>query len=149
MTIQEYVARLTEKKAEDLLAAAYAVPEDKRGWQPQGRGRSVVDMVAECAVTNRMSIALLRERTWDEAGREERREAHAALDTLDKAVASLRENTRALADAIRATPDDHLALEVVLPGETSTVAEDMMHSYWNMTYHEGQINYIQVLGGKP
>ena len=147
MTIQEYVARLTEKKAEDLLATAYAVVEDKRGWQPQGRGRSVVDMVAECAVVNQMSIALLRDRAWDEAGREERRKARAALDTLDKAGASLRENTRALADAIRAVPDDHLALEVTLPGETSTVAEDMMHPYWNMSYHEGQINYIQALEG--
>jgi len=145
VTVQEYVARVTEKKTEDLLAAAHAVAEDKHGWKPLGRGRTIIDLIAECAITNRMSINLLHERVWDEAGREERRQAHAALDTLDKAGASLRDNTRALADAIRAIPDDQLALEVTLPGETSTVAEDMLHPYWNMVYHEGQINYIQTL----
>jgi len=145
VTVQEYVARVTEKKAEDLLAAAYDVAEEKRAWKPLGRGRTVIDMIAECAITNRMSIKLLHERVWDAAGREERRQAHAALDTLDKAGASLQENTRALADIIRAIPDDQLALEIALPDEKSTVAEDMLHSYWNMVYHEGQINYIHAL----
>ena len=146
VTVQEYVARVTEKKAEDLLAAARAVAEDGQGRSPLGRGRTVIDLVAECAITNEMSIKLLHERVWDEAGREERLEARAALDTLDKAGVSLRESTRALAEAIRAIPDDDLVLEVALPGETSTVAEDMLHPYWNMAYHEGQINYIQTLG---
>lgn len=144
-TLQYYVARVTEHKAHDLIAAARAVPEDKQGSQILGRGRSVIDIVAECAVTNEMSIALLRERRWDEAGREARQKAHAALDTLDKACDALAKYTEALAAAIRALPDDHLELEVTLPGETSTVADDMLHSYWNMSYHEGQINYIRAL----
>lgn len=147
LTIQEYIARVTEKKAEDLLAAARAVAEDRQGWKPLGRGRTVIDLVAECAITNRMSVKLLHERAWDEAGREERRQAHAALDTLDKAGASLQKNTCALADAIRAIPDDQLDQEITLPGEISTVADDLLHSYWNMVYHEGQISYIQTLGG--
>ena len=145
MTVQEYVARVTEKKADDLLAAARAVAQDRRDWKPLGQGRTVIDMVAECAIVNELSVRLLHERVWDEAGRDERRLAHAALDTLDKAGASLRENTRALVEAIRAVPDADLALEVMLPGETSTVAEDMLHPYWNMAYHEGQVNYIQTL----
>ncbi len=149
MTVQEYVARATEKKAEDLSAAAQAVPDDKHDWKPHGRGRTVIDLLAECAVTNGMSVTLLRERVWDTAGREERRQAHAALDTVDKASAKLQENTRALAAAIRALPDDHLSLEITLPGETSTVAEDMLHPYWNMAYHEGQIRYIQTLATEP
>ncbi len=146
LTIQEYVARATEHKAQDVIAAARAVPEDKQGSQILGRGRTVLDLVAECAITNKMSIALLRDRRWDEAGREARQKAHAALDTIDKACDALAENTAALAAAIRAVPNDHLALEVTLPSETSTVADDMLHSYWNMCYHEGQINYIQTLG---
>jgi len=146
LTIQEYVARATERKAQDLLDAARAVPEDKQGSQILGLGRSVIDIVAECAITNKMSIALLRDRRWDEAGCEARQKAHAALDTLDKACDALAENTAALAAAIRALPDDQLELEVTLPGETSTVADDMLHAYWNMSYHEGQINYIQTLG---
>lgn len=145
LTIQEYIARATEQKAQDVIAAARAAA-DMRNGNSLGRGRTVLDLVAECAITNKMSIALLRDRRWDEAGREARQKAHAALDTLDKACDALAESTIALANAIRAIPDDHLALEVFLPSETSTVADDMLHSYWNMSYHEGQINYIQTLG---
>ncbi len=144
-SIQEYVAHITEKKAQDLLAAAYAVAGDKRIWKPLEKGRTVLDLVAECAITNEMSVKLLQERIWDAAGSEERRKAHAALDTLDKASANLVESTTALATAIRAIPDEHLELEIILPGEITTVAEDMLHSYWNMAYHEGQINYISSL----
>jgi uncharacterized damage-inducible protein DinB len=145
LTVQEYVARATEKKAQDLLAAAYAVPDDKHNWKLFGKGRTIVDLVAECAITNEISIKLLQERIWDAAGSEERHKAHAALDTLDKASTKLVESAAALAAALRAIPDEHLALEIVLPGETTTVSEDLLHSYWNMAYHEGQINYIGSL----
>jgi len=145
VTVQEYVARVTERKAADLVAAAHDIAEDKQDWKPLGRGRTVIDLIAECAITNRMSIKLLHERAWDAAGHEERRQAHAALDTLDKASASLQENTRALVAAIRAVPDDQLELAITLPDEISTVAEDLLHPYWNMAYHEGQINYIRTL----
>ncbi len=145
MTIQEYVARATERKAQDLIAAAQAVADDRHDWKPLGYGRTVLELVAECAVTNEMSIKLLHERVWDDAGRAARRKAQAGLDTLEKACRALVENTAALAAAIRAIPDDQLALEIRLPDGTSTVVEDMLHSYWNMAYHEGQINYIQTL----
>ena len=145
LTIQEYVACITEMKAQNLLTAAHAVPNDKQDWKPFGQGRTVIDLIAECAVTNAMSIQLLQERVWDEAGREERQRAQAVLDTGDKASAKLLENTKALAAALRAVPDEHLELEITLPGKITTVAEDMLHSYWNMAYHEGQINYIHSL----
>lgn len=145
MTVQEYVAQVTEKKAQDVIAAARAIVRDQQEWKPLERGRTVLDLVAECAVTNEMSITLLQRRVWDFAGGGERRQAHAALDTLEKACAKLTETTAALAAAIRVIPDDQLDLEILLPGETSNVAEDLLHSYWNMAYHEGQINYIGSL----
>lgn len=143
LSLQEYVVRATENKVQDLLAAAVAA--DKHDWKPLGSGRTVIDLIAECAVTNEMSVRLLQERVWDDAGQEARKQAHAALDTLDKACACLEETTRSLVTAIRALPDEALTLEITLPGETSTVGEDLLHPYWNMAYHEGQINYIHSL----
>jgi len=75
LTIQEYTAAATEKKAQDILAAACAVPDDKRDWKPFGTGRTVLDLIAECAITNAMSIGILQEWAWDESGRIERRKA--------------------------------------------------------------------------
>lgn len=145
LTVQNYVARVTEKKAQDLLAAAIAVPEEKHLWQPQDKGRTVIDQVAECAVINLMAVRLLRERVWDTAGREQRQRDRAALDTLEKARASLQENTLALVAALRAIPDDQMELEVELPWGKSTVADALLIPYWNMCYHEGQISYIHTL----
>ena len=145
LTVQNYVARVTEKKAQDLLAAAVAVPEHKHSWQPQEKGRTVIDQIAECAVINRMAIKMLQGRAWDTAGREQRQRDRAALDTLEKARASLRENTSALVEAIRAVPDDELELELELPWAMSTVADALLIPYWNMCYHEGQISYIHTL----
>ena len=145
LTVQNYAARVTERKAQDLLAAAAAVPEDKHSWQPLEKGRTVIDQVAECAIINRMAIQVLADRAWDTAGREQRQRDRAALDTLEKARVRLLENTLALAEAIRAVPDDHLELAVALPWGTSTVADALLIPYWNMCYHEGQISYIHTL----
>ena len=145
LTVQNYVARVTEKKAKDLLDAAVAVPEDKHSWQPQEKGRTVIDQIAECAVINRMAIKMLQERAWDTAGREQRQRDRTALDTLEKARVSLQENTSALVAAIRAVPDDQLERELALPWGMSTVADALLVPYWNMCYHEGQISYIHTL----
>ena len=40
----------------------HAAAEDKRSPKPLGWGRIVINMAAECAITNRMTITLLRER---------------------------------------------------------------------------------------
>lgn len=145
LTVQNYVARATEKKAQDLLDAALAVPEDKHSWQPQEKGRTVIDQIAECAVINRMAIKMLQERAWDTAGREQRQRDRVVLNTLEKARASLQDNTSALVAVIRAVPDDQLELELGLPWGMSTVADALLIPYWNMCYHEGQISYIHTL----
>lgn len=145
MTIQEYVARATEKKAQDLLAAAQNVAEGKQTWKPLDQGRSVVDQIAECALINGASVQVLRDHAWDESGSEDFQEAHASLDTLDMAAARLQENTAALAAALRAVPDSDLDTTIALPWGESTVADFLLLAYWNMSYHEGQVTYIQTL----
>lgn len=145
LTIQEYVARVTEKKAQDLLDVAQSVAEGKQTWKPLDQGRSVVDQMAECALINGASVQVLRDHAWDEAGSEDFQEAHAALDTLDMAAARLQENSAALAAAIRAVPGSDLETIIALPWGETSIADFLLLAYWNMSYHEGQITYIQTL----
>jgi len=145
MTVQEYVARATEKKAQDLLAAAQDVAEGRQNWKPLEQGRTVVDQVAECALINGASVQVLREHGWDESGSEAFQEAHTSLDTLDKAAARLQENTAALAAAVRAVPDSDLDTILALPWGETSLADFLLLAYWNMSYHEGQVSYIQTL----
>ena len=145
LTIQHYIASATEKKTQDLIDAAQNVAGAKQTWKPLDQGRSAVDQIAECALINGASVQVLRDHAWDESGSEDFQEAHASLDTMDLAVARLRENTAALAAAIRAVPDADLDTTITLPWGESTVADFLLLAYWNMSYHEGQIIYIQTL----
>ncbi len=145
LTVQEYVARATERKSQDLLAAAQSIAEGRQNWKPLEQGRSVIDQLAECALINGASVQVLRDHAWDEAGSEDFQEVHASLDTVDMAAARLQENTVALAAAIRAVPDGDLDTTIMLPWGEATIADFLLLAYWNMSYHEGQVTYIQSL----
>lgn len=145
--LQDYLVAATQKAAADLADAFLRLPENKRDWSPGGKSRTALDQLAECAVLNGYTAELIGARAWQADTfarfREEKAEA-AALD-WEALRARLQANTRRVAAAIAAVPDEALAVEIVMPGRTMTLAEVMARSCWNMAYHEGQINYIASL----
>jgi hypothetical protein len=50
-------------------------------------------------------------------------------------------------DAIQSVSEDQTAEEIQTPWGGYSLARCCLHAYWNMVYHEGQINYIQTLYG--
>ena len=145
MTIQEYDAAAIEKSAGDLVQAALALPEDKRDWQPLGKGRSALSQLAECAVMGTLAAKIVRAGAYQESLMAEWSEMLPALDTPDKAITQLREGAAALAAAVREAPEADLGNEIALPWATVTLAQFFLMPLWNMSYHEGQINYIGTL----
>ncbi len=147
-TLQEFLVTATQKAADDLAAALLRLPEDKRGWSPDGKGRTALDQVAECAVLNGYTADLIQTRTWqtDWFDKFFSEKAEAAAQDWETLHARLQENTQRVVQAIASVPDEALADKIELPGWTTarmmTLTEIMARSYWNMTYHEGQINYI-------
>jgi len=146
-TLQDYLASATLKAATDLADAFLRLPEDKRGWSPGGEGRSASDQLAECAVLNGYTAELIQTRTWQKDWFDTfpTEKAEAAARGWEALHARLRENTARVAAAIATVPDEALADSIEMPGRTMTLAEVMARSHWNMTYHEGQINYIASL----
>ena len=146
-TLQDYLVTATHKAADDLAAAFLRLPEDKRGWSPEGKGRTALDQVAECAILNGYTAELIQTRTWqpDWLGTFPAAKAEAAGQGWEALHARLHENTDRVTAAIAAVPDEALAEEVQLFGRTMALAEILARSYWNMTYHEGQIVYIASL----
>ncbi len=158
-TIQEFVAEELQRTMDDLMAALLALPEEKRQWSPLEKGRTALDQVAECAVTNKY-IAVIIECACVPNGRENLTpETRAALNDAeawnsekaglardtDTVTAALQENTRRLIDAILAAPTASLDTEVKLPWEKTALSSVIAYPWWNMSYHEGQINYIDTL----
>lgn len=148
-TLQEFMGAAIPKAAADLEAALLRLPEDKRNWQTTETARSAMDQVAECAILNGIVAELLGSRKWPEDydfGAFQRRKAELCQD-WPGLKALLDENTARIAAAVRAVPEADLAVEVGMPWGPMSLAQIIAYPYWNLAYHEGQINYIASMLG--
>lgn len=152
MRYQEQIVKLTQKALGDICRAAVAVPDDKADWSPGGAARSVLHQMQEIATSATWFIPIL------ESGvvpvfNDETRAGHTnfrkTLASISECVEESRQSTGQLCQAILAFPDTNLDKEITLPfGSGSTSMADVlaMH-YWNMVYHLGQINQVQLMLG--
>jgi hypothetical protein len=70
------------------------------------------------------------------------------LGTLDACEQACRTGTDALLTAIKHIPPEELSQTVMMPwGKPMSLFELAYDHYWNLTYHLGQIAYIQRLYG--
>lgn len=149
-TIQQAAASLTRKAASDLVAAAKATPEDKAVWQPFAEAWPILEQLVECCLTNKMWAGILQTHVHALLPEGEADQAYQELDTLAKAAQQLQETSAGLATVIESLPDQALPVIVAFswqPEAGKPVAECCFHACWNMTYHLGQISYIQTLYG--
>jgi hypothetical protein len=147
VTVQELTASLTRDAADRVTTVAQATPPDRHHWQPMDNGRSVIDQVVECSIANAKWAAILRSGVYADLPRADAERAYADCDTLEKAIARLQTSAADLISAIRSVPSDALSNEVSTPWGPYPMARCCTHAYWNLTFHEGQINYVQTLYG--
>lgn len=148
------IAKKIEAASESLGTAFAKMPDDRKTWKPTiegNEGRDALDQVLECACLAEWAEKgysagdALPPVDWDAFGAR-----CASKANPDEALAWLKSSNSALASAISALSDDQLSAEIKHPFYDATItwgdfAIDLV--YWNMVYHEGQINYIQVLYG--
>jgi hypothetical protein len=146
-SVQKFIVALTEKGAQDLWAAYEALPEDRRNWSPGGEARTAGDMVAEVAILNGETAKTLKTASFSsdfDFGAYSARKAALAADPaalkelFDSSVVTI---TSAIADL----PDDQFETVVQFPWGPMKLAQILTYPYWNMGYHEGQINYIGAI----
>jgi hypothetical protein len=146
-TIQSVAASMTRETAETVIFVALATPPDKHHWKPLDNGRSIVAQVVECALANRKWTEILQRREWFTYTEAVVEESLTEWDTLEKATAHLRTAANALALAIESVPDRDMSGSIETPWGPYPLPRCCLHAYWNMVYHEGQINYVQTLYG--
>ena len=148
-TLHDFLSAATQQAADDLVTACQRIPEDKQRWSPEGKGRTALDQVAECALLNGYTADLIQNRRWADNAMETFMKDKAEAEALDWDAlhAKLQENTKRLIAALQAVPDGDLQNPIQMPWRTQTLAEIMAYPYWNMSYHQGQINYIASLLG--
>lgn len=148
--IHDLAVQVTRQAARAVAGNLRAMPPEKQTWSPLDAGRTALSLVQECAVMNRYFAGILRDRKAPEFNWAEYQAACNALETSEKALAELEKATDELVREICAFPEGELATMVRMPwGEGFTVPFQavMFMPYWNMTYHQGQLAYIQTLYG--
>jgi hypothetical protein len=153
MRFQDQLVQSTQKALDDVCRAALAVPGDKAGWSPGGVARSTLNQMQEIATSAAWFLPIVRERKapeFDEHAVREAMRLRQSYDTVEKCVDAARASTSELCQAIADFPDRELEQEMQLPfggGMVMTMAEVMGMHAWNMIYHLGQINQIQLMLG--
>lgn len=148
MNAIELLIYLIEKKQKDVFAAARRLPADKLDWQPGPNARSALNQLQEIATAGEYFAAAHRDRKieWSPERMQEWMEARSKLTSIDELEHRCAANTANLVADMRKMSESDLTLPVQMPfpGEFN-LADILAYHYWNMGYHEGQINYIGSL----
>jgi hypothetical protein len=152
MSFQDQLVKSTQKALDDICRAALAVPADKIDWVPMGSARSVLSQMQEIAGAPKWFLPIIRDRKQPDFKEHARRAAQTgeSLDTIEKCIEEARRTTGELVQAIAAFPTEDLDMELTLPfggGMVMTMADILGMHQWNMIYHLGQINQIQLMLG--
>jgi hypothetical protein len=148
-SVQQFLADSTKEAASELMAALERVPEDKRAWSAMGDARTALDQVAECALLSGWTADVIRDRAWPETMDMEgyfKEKARVAQNPAGIG-ALLQENTEKAVAAILGLSDEELGATVQTSFGPRTWLQMATYPYWNMSYHQGQINYIASMLG--
>lgn len=146
MRVQDFIANQTEVVTEGIIRSIRALPADKVAWKPMDNGRSALDQFQECAISPEIFTRALNGGGY--VYTDDLRPKRLALASVDEAEAVLRKGTTELLKGIREMPDSKLDDPIDMPwGATWKLVDVMNMHFWNLTYHVGQINYIQTLLG--
>jgi hypothetical protein len=155
MRYLDQLVKQTQKAVDDICRAAEALPADKEAWSPGGEARTVLDQMREVATQAAWFLPIIRDRKVPEFDRHailEAKRLRESFDTIEQCAEAARSSTVELCQAISAFPESRLDEEIVMPfggGSAMTMADVLGLPYWNMVYHLGQINQIQLaLGDK-
>jgi hypothetical protein len=146
---QQTLANMNRGAAAALAKAAHDLGA-KATWKPLDRGRTALDQVQECAGLTRLCASIFAAGHMVPVNMDNMAQLRARLDTLEKAAPYLHTAIEDLGRLIEEFPAEKLDEKIVLPfggGMEKSFAELALMNYWNMVYHEGQINYIQTLCG--
>ena len=136
----------------DLHAACEKMPDDRLAWHPPvegNQGRDALDQLVECAYLNAWAATAFQQGALPPFDENDYKYEKDANRSRGSALRWLHDGTNRLASAVEAFPANRLGDTLTNPftGKQTTWAEFADFFYWNTVYHEGQVNYIQVLYG--
>lgn len=144
MTVQEFQARKVLRVAQTLAHFVAATPPDKLDWCPcldeKSCTRSALDQIAECVACNRYVASLI-------SGRKIVFSSSRPITDAQTAQEELLLSAEELAAILRVMPEESLEKPFTMSSMTVTGEVLIDIPTRNMSYHGGQINFLQMLLG--
>lgn len=128
----------------DLAATSDAILTEK----PADKMRPMTSLVAEVADFNTFAASLVGGTEFGNESDAEREARYASVTTSEEATRILDESVAALTGALAAAPEESLADQVTAPwGQPMSKAQMVLFSVCHTFYHDGQLNYLQLMKG--
>jgi len=154
VSLPTFLASKIRSAGTALHDAVAKMPEDRVEWHPTtegNTGRDALDQALECAYLNEWVAKGYRTLEMPPIDWDDYKVQTDARRTKAQCLDWLKGSTDELASAIAAFPAERIGDPVNDPvhdGKATTWADFAIDLfYWNTVYHEGQVNYIQVLYG--
>jgi hypothetical protein len=129
------------------LTAYESIPLRKREWRSDGLVKSAIEIINHVSYWNLvLSIPLFGLESLD-VEEDQWMLEHPNLEYDDDAYKKTRNTGVEFLEFIRNASDEELSSEVELPWGTRTKLQVIYSNLAHITYHEGQLNYIQTLLG--
>ena len=136
-SIRNMAKDATMQAAETLCKDTSYIPDEMLDWSPMDFGKSANTILAECAKVN-LSIA-------DAIRGAVPRQAELDFQSLKSCVV---DSAKEVCNAIDSLSDSDLEGDMQMPwGMIFPTTQAILLPVSHMTYHDGQINYIQLLLG--
>ncbi|MBS1718157.1 MAG: hypothetical protein JSS72_10555 [Armatimonadetes bacterium] len=142
------IASRTDKVSKSLIEALERIPADKLDWAPAETSRSAIDQFAECAMLNGVTADTIEAGQWLAMDFPEylAKKADMVAKGPEALKTILKENTARLVTILNKTAQDP-DQSVETQFGPMTWDDILGYPMWNMSYHEGQINYIASILG--
>jgi hypothetical protein len=147
MTVQEWQAETILGAAEQLAHTIKSTAPERLDWKPVAddlsQATSALDMLDECIGVNRRFTALLR----GESPQGGPADGGRLFRSAEQGVEMLLQSAREAAETVRNLDESVLTKTFKLRMGERSGAVLLRIMTGNMIYHNGQINYIQLLYG--
>lgn len=152
MDARETLIRLTRERSKSLIRAARCIPADKLTWKAAPGNRTALDILQELATIpgGLTEVVKNRKMTWTAEDFARYQAEWAKLTDFEDLLARIQAGTERIVATITATDPSLWGQKVETPWPVEYQVVDMLgYHLWNLSYHEGQLVYIQMALGVP
>jgi len=147
MSELQRLVTLSQSSADALMKGLRFVPQEKRDWKPAPTAWSAHEVVAHLSYWTTYFTKAVKGETLTPPDEASWRASTKELKEAAQAEKLVERVHQEFVAAVKGLSDKDLAREVELPWGKETVASAVGGNFWHVTYHQGQLNYIQTLLG--